>query len=289
MAIKVNDHIIPDWAIERQAQSLIEQVAKTMPGKPREVIQLAALDMAKDRMIDQALMSQESQNRNYKIDSEEINLGMKKWISQNGGKKAFSKGKHPVIKTQEDLRIEIVNQIKFNRLLEEESKGEAVTEDVAKNYYETRPDLFQSEVLVTASHILKMAKNEDEFSRAEKEIIEIKNQIEEGADFVDLVKKESDDAQNDGHLGTFGRGRMVPPFEKAVFGLSPGELSQPVRTQFGWHLILLHDKNEPVVTPFKEVKDKIIEYLNEKRKDAAFDQFLDELKKKSEISEVSGL
>jgi parvulin-like peptidyl-prolyl isomerase len=200
MAIKVNDHIIPDWAIERQAQSLIEQVAKTMPGKPREVIQLAALDMAKDRMIDQALMSQESQNRNYKIDSEEINLGMKKWISQNGGKKAFSKGKHPVIKTQEDLRIEIVNQIKFNRLLEEESKGEAVTEDVAKNYYETRPDLFQSEVLVTASHILKMAKNEDEFSRAEKEIIEIKNQIEEGADFVDLVKKESDDAQNDGHL-----------------------------------------------------------------------------------------
>jgi parvulin-like peptidyl-prolyl isomerase len=289
MAIKVNDHIIPDWAIERQAQSLIEQVAKTMPGKPREVIQLAALDMAKDRMIDQALMSQESQNRNYKIDSEEINLGMKKWISQNGGKKAFSKGKHPVIKTQEDLRIEIVNQIKFNRLLEEESKGEAVTEDVAKNYYETRPDLFQSEVLVTASHILKMAKNEDEFSRAEKEIIEIKNQIEEGADFVDLVKKESDDAQNDGHLGTFGRGRMVPPFEKAVFGLSPGELSQPVRTQFGWHLILLHDKNEPVVTPFKEVKDKIIDYLNEKRKDAAFDQFLDELKKKSEISEVSGL
>ena len=289
MAIKVNDHIIPDWAIERQAQSLIEQVAKTMPGKPREVIQLAALDMAKDRMIDQALMSQESQNRDYKIDSDEINLGMKKWISQNGGKKAFSKGKHPVIKTQEDLRIEIINQIKFNRLLEEESKGETVTEDVAKNYYETRPDLFQTEVLVTASHILKMAKNEDEFSRAEKEIIEIKNQIEGGADFVELVKKESDDGQNDGHLGTFGRGRMVPPFEKAVFGLSPGELSQPVRTQFGWHLILLHDKNEPVVTPFKEVKDKIIEYLNEKRKDAAFDQFLDELKKKSEISEVSGL
>lgn len=289
MAIKVNDHIIPDWAIERQAQSLIEQVSKTMPGKPREVIQLAALDMAKDRMIDQALMSQESQNRDYKIDSEEINLGMKKWISQNGGKKAFSKGKHPVIKTQEDLRIEIVNQIKFNRLLEEESKGETVTEDVAKNYYKTRPDLFQSEVLVTASHILKMAKTEDDFSRAEKEIIQIKNQIEEGADFVDLVKKESDDGQNDGHLGTFGRGRMVPPFEKVVFGLSPGELSQPVRTQFGWHLILLHDRKEPIVTPFKDVKDKIIEYLNEKRKDAAFDQFLDELKKKSEISEVSGL
>ena len=155
MAIKVNDHIIPDWAIERQASSLFEQVAKTMSDKPREVIQLAAIDMAKDRMIDQALMAQESQRREYEINSDEINLGMKNWISQNGGKKAFAKGKHPVIKNQEDLRKEVINQIKFNRLLEEESKGDEVTEDDAKKYYETRPDLFQSEVLLTASHLLK--------------------------------------------------------------------------------------------------------------------------------------
>ena len=90
MAIKVNEHPIPDWAIERQAQALLEQVSKTMPGKPREVVQLAALDLAKDRMIDQALMAQESQERNYSIDPEEVKIGMKNWISQNGGKKAFS-------------------------------------------------------------------------------------------------------------------------------------------------------------------------------------------------------
>ena len=104
MAIKVNEHLIPDWAIERQAQTMFEQVAKSMPDKPREVVQLAALDLARDRMVDQALMAQESQNREYVIDAEEVNLGMKKWISQNGGKKAFSKGKHPVIKTEDDLR-----------------------------------------------------------------------------------------------------------------------------------------------------------------------------------------
>ena len=62
---------------------------------------------------------------------------MKNWISQNGGKKAFAKGKHPVIKNQEDLRKEVINQIKFNRLLEEESKGDEVTENDAKKYYET--------------------------------------------------------------------------------------------------------------------------------------------------------
>ena len=288
MAIKVNEHIIPDWAIERQAQSLLEQVAKSMPGKPREVIQLAAMDMAKDRMVDQALMAQESQSRNYKVDPEKLNLEMKKWISENGGKKAFSKGKHPVIKTQDDLRKEIANQIQFNLLLEEESRAEIVTEEVAKKYYDKRQDLFQTEILLTASHILKMARTEDELAVAEKKIIEIRKQLQEGKDFIELVKQESDDAQNNGHLGTFGKGRMVPPFEKAAFALETGEISDPVKTQFGWHLILLHEKKEPEVTQFVDVKEKIIEYLGEKRKDAVFDQFLDRLKSKADVTEVTG-
>ena len=289
MAIKVNEHLIPDWAIERQAQTMFEQVAKSMPGKPREVIQLAALDLARDRMIDQTLMAQESQKRDYVIDAEEINLGMKNWISQNGGKKAFSKGKHPVIKTEDDLRKEITSQIQFNRLLEEESTGETVSESEAKKYYDARPDLFETEVLLTASHILKMAKTEEEFDRAEQQIIEIRKKIENGEAFVDLIKKESDDSQNEGHLGTFGKGRMVPPFEKAAFALKVGEISEPVKSQFGWHLIELHDRKEPEVTSFEEVKEKIIEYLGERRKDRVFDQFLDKLKKQAEITEVAGI
>ena len=289
MAIKVNEHLIPDWAIERQAQTMFEQVAKSMPGKPREVIQLAALDLARDRMIDQTLMAQESQKRDYVIDAEEINLGMKNWISQNGGKKAFSKGKHPVIKTEDDLRKEITSQIQFNRLLEEESTGETVSESEAKKYYDARPDLFETEVLLTASHILKMAKTEEEFDRAEEQIIEIRKKIENGEAFVDLIKKESDDSQNDGHLGTFGKGRMVPPFEKAAFALKVGEISEPVKSQFGWHLIELHDRKEPEVTSFEEVKERKIEYLGERRKDRVFDQFLDKLKKQAEITEVAGI
>ena len=289
MAIKVNEHLIPEWAIERQAQTMFEQVAKSMPDKPREVVQLAALDLARDRMVDQALMAQESQKREYMIDAEEVNLGMKKWISQNGGKKAFSKGKHPVIKTEDDLRKEITSQIQFNRLLEEESTTEKISESEAKKYYDARPDLFETEVLLTASHILKMAKTEEEFARAEEQIIEIRKKIEDGDAFIDMIKKESDDSQNDGHLGTFGKGRMVPPFEKAAFSLKVGEVSEPVKSQFGWHLIELHDRKEPEVTPFEEVKEKIIEYLGERRKDRVFDQFLDKLKKQAEITEVAGI
>jgi parvulin-like peptidyl-prolyl isomerase len=289
MSLKVNEHLIPDWAIERQAEALFENVARSMQGKPREVIQLAALDMAKDRLIDQTLMADESKLRNYKIDPAEVNKGMKQWIRQHGGKNALEQGKNPLIKNQDDLRREITSQIQFNRLLEEESSCELVTEEEALKYYDSRPDLFSTEPLLTASHILRKASSEAEFEEAEKEVAILRARIEEGEDFVELVRKESDDSQNDGHLGQFGRGRMVPPFEKAAFGLEVGELSQPVRTQFGWHLLKLHERTESEVTPFEEVSEKVIEYLQERRRDKVFDEFLDGLKQKAEITEVSGI
>ena len=106
MSLKVNERLIPDWAIERQAEALFENLARSMQGKPREVIQLAAIDMAKDRLIDQTLMADESKRRNYKVDPAEVNKGMKQWLRQNGGKKALEQGKNPLIKNQDDLRRE---------------------------------------------------------------------------------------------------------------------------------------------------------------------------------------
>ena len=174
-------------------------------------------------------------------------------------------------------------------MLEEESSCEPVTEKEAKKYYDARPDLFESEILFTASHILIKAVSEEDFSLAKIRIETIRSRVEAGEDFIDLVRAESDDSQNDGHLGTFGKGRMVPPFEKAVMALKPDELSKPVRTQFGWHIIKMHERREPKVTPFEEVKDKIIEYLVERKKDSVFEKFLDELKKKAKITEVAGI
>ena len=281
--------MIPSWAIERQAQSLYEQVARGMHGKPQEVIQLAAIDLAKERMIDQSLMAQESNRRKYQIDPEEVNKGMKRWMRENGGKKAIEKAKHPAIKDRDDLRREILAQLRYNRLLEDESSCDIPTEEEAQDYYDNRPDLFTSEEMVSASHILKKASSDEEFENAEKEIFSIRDRLLGGEDFVKCVQKESDDGENDGNLGTFGKGRMVPEFEEAAFSLEPDQLSEPVKTQFGWHVIKLHEKHEPKLTPFDELKEKIIEYLHERKKDKVFDSFLDELKAKATIEEVSGI
>ena len=91
MSIKINDQVIPDWAIERQAEALFENVARGMPGKPREIVMISALDLAKERLIDQALMAQESRRRKYRVDSVELQKKIKLWLKQNGGKRPLVK------------------------------------------------------------------------------------------------------------------------------------------------------------------------------------------------------
>ena len=289
MSIKINDQVIPDWAIERQAEALYENVAKGMPGKPREIITMSALDLAKERLIDQALMAQESRKRKYQVDGVELQKRIKLWLKQNGGKKAFEKINNPMIKNHEDLKRELSDQMRFNQLLEEESQCEDASDEDAIKYYEERPELFRMEEQLTASHLLKMAKSEEEFDQALQQVEEWRKRLKKGEDFTELVRAESDDKGNDGNLGTFGRGRMVPEFENAAYALEPGELSEPVKTQFGWHLIQLHERVPEKITPFDEIKQKVVQYLTERKKDKFFEQFLDGLKAEAKIDEVSGI
>jgi len=88
---------------------------------------------------------------------------------------------------------------------------------------------------IRASHILV---------KTEEEANELYNEIKNGKDFAGIAQEKSlcPSGQNGGDLGFFGKGMMVKPFEDAAFALEVGEISQPVQTQFGWHLIKLTDK-----------------------------------------------
>ena len=94
---------------------------------------------------------------------------------------------------------------------------------------------------------------------AKAKIDDIRKKITGGLSFADVAKKFSEGPSNSsgGDLGWFGRGRMVPAFEEAVFALKPGEVSAPVRTEFGWHIIKLEERREPGRIPLAEVESDI--------------------------------
>ena len=126
--------------------------------------------------------------------------------------------------------------------------------------YETATETIQSLEEFNASHILV---------ESEKEALNILNSLKAGSDFSKLAQEKSTgpSGPNGGQLGWFGPGQMVPEFEAAVLVLEIGSISQPVKTQFGWHLVKLNDRRVKALPTFEEMKPELVQQLSQARID----------------------
>lgn len=136
----------------------------------------------------------------------------------------------------------------------EDIMAEAQVEDLVRDAYEARYATGDGGEEFNASHILL---------ETEERALEIKSELDRGVDFATLAKEASTgpSGPNGGALGWFGTGRMVAEFENAVVEMRPGEVSAPVQTQFGWHVIKLNDRRKLSAPEFEEVRDDIAEEL----------------------------
>ena len=163
---------------------------------------------------------------------------------------------------------ELLTKFAISRAIE----GVKVTDEEAKKFYDENTDQFNAGETVNASHIL--------VENAEK-AEEIRKEIESGAiTFAEAAKKYSScpSKENGGELGTFGRGQMVKEFEDAAFSMNVGEISAPVITQFGAHLILLNEKSESTIVPYEDVADRLKEQLLSEKQQKAFASKINQLK-----------
>jgi peptidyl-prolyl cis-trans isomerase D len=139
----------------------------------------------------------------------------------------------------------------------------AVTPNEVQSYYNDNIQQFQSPEQVRASHILLKTEGKDE-AAVRKQAEDILKQVKAGADFAELAKKYSEDEGSKatgGDLDYFGRGRMVPEFENAAFGMQPGQISDLVKTQYGFHIIKVVDRKPGATRSLDEVRPQITEQL----------------------------
>ncbi len=141
----------------------------------------------------------------------------------------------------------------------------SVTNEAIQAAYDTQFAEFQGEDEFNASHIL--VESEDEAKA-------VKAQLEEGADFAELAKEKSTgpSGPNGGALGWFGKGQMVPEFEGAVLGLEKGQVSDPVQTQFGWHVVTLNDKRKTEAPELAVVRDELAQTIRQEAIQAKIDE-----------------
>lgn len=150
---------------------------------------------------------------------------------------------------KERYRNQIAKQVVRDKLLQQEVFSKInVSEYEKRQYYETHLDSFpdRPRMVKIAEISIKPAMGSESLDQALQKIEDIQDELNKGADFEELARKYSDcpSAAQGGDLGYFSRGQMVPEFEKAAFALEIGEVSEPVLTEFGYHLIRVDDKRD---------------------------------------------
>ncbi len=157
------------------------------------------------------------------------------------------------------------------------AKAEVADAEIAE-YYEAHPDEFQNPKTVEARHILIEVGQDaadEEVAKAREKIEDILKKARAGEDFAELAKQYSEGPSKDrgGHLGSFRREAMVKPFADKAFSMQAGEISDPVRTRFGWHIIKVEKVNEATVTALADARDGIQKKLaDEYAKQLAYDR-----------------
>lgn len=230
-----------------------------------------------EQVIQQLVMKEVLAN-NYDVSDEEVNKELESMKEQYGDQ--FDMVLQQYGMSSED---QLKETIRFS-LLQEKAASEdiEVTEEDMKNYYERMKQEVQ------ASHILV---------KDEKTAKEVKQKLEDGEAFDTLASEYSQDgsAQQGGKLGYFGVGKMTPKFEEAAYSLDVGEISEPVKTQYGYHIIKVTDKREVEdVEPYDEVKDEIKRTIVSQRIDrAALQEKMDKLVQEAnldvKVDEYKGL
>jgi len=214
-------------------------------------------------------MADTPQGRKEMLDT----MVIRELILQQASKDGLDKGPEIEEKLQ-DLRKRLVVEAYLKKKVETESN---VSDEDLKKFYEQNKDKFKTGEQIKASHILV---------KTEQEAKSILDQIKAGGSFEELAKKNSVDssAAKGGDLGWFGKGSMVPVFEKAALALKEGQVSDVVKSDFGYHIIKLTGKRPAGIRPLEEVKEQIKGAIMPGKQQEVFQKIKEELKKTAKIT-----
>ncbi len=244
---------------------ILDKVGKKVSKSKLHIIEKRILD----DLVTQLLLRQFIKKHNIQVNQSRIGDEIKKFrenIKKNPDTK--DKSLETLLEEQggsiEELRVALDISFSIDDYFEK-----AVPEEELEKYFTENIGNFNGEA-VTASHILidtRNMKDEEKLNEAKKKIEKIKEELDEGADFAKLAEENSDcpSARSGGQLGTFGRGEMVKELTDAAFATNVNSISEPVKTQYGYHIIKVTGKQEGKDIKFEEVKERVkIALFNEK-------------------------
>jgi peptidyl-prolyl cis-trans isomerase C len=286
---KVNGTEIKRHELDMATKAVRMQVERS--GRPMPADQVAQLEFdVLDEIISRELVLQVGKANLPTNINEQVKQQMDAIKTQIGGEKELEAAlKESGITTQEytdRLRENLIIQDIMKGIVEKRAK---VTDEEVKEFYDKNTKEFEMPETARASHILirvpKEASDADK-AAAKAKIEAARSLIKGGEKFADVAKKHSEDPgskDNGGDLGTFPRGMMVPQFDEVVFTIATNTLSEIVTTPFGYHIILVAERNPSHTAKLDEVKPNIERYLQMQKGQKVAMEYAKELRGKAKV------
>jgi peptidyl-prolyl cis-trans isomerase C len=221
-----------------------------------------------DDMVGGELLYQSVEKKGLAPTAAEVDAEIESQKSRFGGDVELAKALEAQGLTLDDLRLELKKEIGIQKLIESEYvPAITVSADEKRRFYDENSAQMQRPDQFRAAHILIIVDESatpEVKEEARKKAGALRSLLDAGQDFAELARKNSDDPgskDSGGELPWMSTGQTVPPFEAAALALAAGETSGVVETQFGFHIIKLHEKRSAGLMPYEEVEGRIDEFL----------------------------
>ena len=283
----VNDEAITGADVENALADLEARAGQPVPADQRDGVVRGVLD----QLIGYRLLLQESILRRVAVSEAAIDARIAELRAQFPSEEAFAQMLELRQMTLAMLRADTRQGLQVDAMLLAELAGDAsVTAEQVTEFYENNSPQFQQGERVRASHILiGFPEDADDEAKEQARLraLGVLMEVNVGEDFAALAKQYSDDpgsAPNGGDLGYFERGQMVGSFEQVAFSLEPGRISDLVESPFGYHIIVVSDKQAPRTVPLAEAREQIEQFLEGQNRELQTRAFVETLRAKSTIN-----
>lgn len=271
----------------------LAMTGRNIPSAQRDQIEKNLLD----RLVTIELLKSQATEQDKEQADATAEQVVNRYKNQAPSEEVFNQQLASMGTTLEDFHQQIKDRATVEEVIDRNIRSKIeITEEQAREYYEENPSEFTTEERVHARHILLSTRDQqtgqdlpdEEKQNKFEQAQELIQQAKEGADFSELARQHTEDpgSKESGGEYTFPRGQMVKPFEETAFSLEPGEISNVVTTQFGFHIIKLEEKLPAGKQEFSEVEEQVKETLLQEEMETRLPQYLDTLKEEKNVKVV---
>lgn len=303
-AAKVGDTIITNEQLDTRVKEIQAQLGGQVPTKEEDPEKFAEFEkQVLDYLITLEVVTQKAGELEVSVGDEDVNAQIEQIKQMFGGDEAkFEEALKNQNMTLDALKKNLREQELIKKVIEVVTKDVKVSDEDIQAKYDENIESYKVDETRKTRHILfspgkisedpSQQASDAEWEAARQEAEKVRKQILDGGDFAELAKQNSDDPGSKptgGDLGEVSRGTMVPEFDEATFALEKGKISEPVKTQFGYHLIEVQEISPPTTRSLEEVKDLIRQELEDEKKREAWEAWVKSSKDDLNVQVKEGL